>query len=337
MDELTLLRATRSDIDGPTDAALAAGRTTLEQRWAPSPARQGAAAPRHRALITAAIATVALVAVTVGVTGIGPKGASAQAAEVLEQAALASIASSDPVVPAGHYLEVESMAEYAQFVFPDGVDQSNHDNEMAFRSTVEESLFIPADRSDSWVWVRGPHVFAGWYGEPFASEQLKEAAEKPAPSPETLRAKNGVFYSGRQVTEAELDALPLDAHELYAHFEDAYVGGSASREEDIMVKIADILQTSRASADLRAALYRTLALIPGMEIVEDEANLAGEEGVAFGREDPNRGDRFELIIDPANGQFIGERNIALVPYGNIPVGAVYSSEAITTTVVPEAP
>ena len=51
-----------------------------------------------------------------------------------------------------------------------------------------------------------------------------------------------------------MDQMPRDPAALRGHFYDAYTGGSASIDEDVWVRIADLLRTGEVPADLRAAL-----------------------------------------------------------------------------------
>ena len=53
--------------------------------------------------------------------------------------------------------------------------------------------------------------------------------------------------------------------------------------------------------DLRSALYQALTRIPGVTLASNEANLAGQSGVAVAY--PGQG---QLIFDPGTGAFIGE-------------------------------
>jgi hypothetical protein len=68
---------------------------------------------------------------------------------------------------------------------------------------------------------------------------------------------------------------------------------------------AFLLETGMVPADLRAALYRTIALTPGLEIIEQIDNLDGNKGTVFSI--TRKTSRQEVIIDTATGQFIGSR------------------------------
>jgi hypothetical protein len=81
--------------------------------------------------------------------------------------------------------------------------------------------------------------------------------------------------------------------------------GSASADEDAMVRIADILRTGPALADKRAALFRSLALIPGVEVTKQQATL--------------------------NGQ-IGEREVLSKARGDVPRGTVIKSTSVSVSI-----
>lgn len=114
-------------------------------------------------------------------------------------------------------------------------------------------------------------------------------------------------------------------------------GGSASADEDAMVRISDILRTGLAPADKRAALFRALALIPGVEVTKQQATLNGQIGVALGRQDPSRDSQPEIIVDPKTGNMIGERDVLTKSRGDIPSGTVIESTSLSVSIVNSAP
>jgi hypothetical protein len=65
------------------------------------------------------------------------------------------------------------------------------------------------------------------------------------------------------------------------------------------------MQTGLVPADLRAALYRTLLLLPTATMSETAADKAHQErpGVSLVLDDGTR--RTEILIDSANGHFAG--------------------------------
>jgi len=127
---------------------------------------------------------------------------------------------------------------------------------------------------------------------------------------------------------------------LLNHIYKTTMGQGNSPDGQALVWIADTLRFGAVPANLRAALYKAAAMIPGVEITEEQANLNGATGIAIGRLEDANGIRQDLIIDPATGQLIGERQV-LTHEGDeqsgFPVGTIISWTAITTTVVDGAP
>jgi RNA polymerase sigma-70 factor (ECF subfamily) len=105
-----------------------------------------------------------------------------------------------------------------------------------------------------------------------------------------------------------------------------------------MVSIADTLRTGVVPAELRAALYKAVAGIPGVTITDNAVTLDGHTGIAFGREEKN-GIRQEIIIDPHTGMLVGEREVllrdGLLP--GVPAGESMGWTTVTTSVVDSAP
>ena len=110
-----------------------------------------------------------------------------------------------------------------------------------------------------------------------------------------------------------------------------------SRDGQALEWITSTLRRGTVPAEFRAALYKTAAEIPGVTITEEQATLNGKTGVAIGRLETASNTRRDLIIDPATGQFIGEREVILDESAGVPAGTVTASSAVTTTVVDAAP
>lgn len=109
-----------------------------------------------------------------------------------------------------------------------------------------------------------------------------------------------------------------------------------SRDGEALVTIADALRSGIVPADLRAALFRTAQLIPGVRVVDTATNLDGRSGVAVGR-DEGHSFRQDIIFDPRTGQVIGERQVSLQAAGDQPAGTVYDFSAVRTDVATTTP
>jgi hypothetical protein len=92
------------------------------------------------------------------------------------------------------------------------------------------------------------------------------------------------------------------------------------------------LRTALVPADLRAPFYRTLTGLPGVTVAEHVLNVDGHDCIALVH-DAGR-TRTELLIDPADGQFAGERDtLRSASRCGLPAGTVISTTAVRTAVV----
>ena len=268
--------------------------------------------PTRRVLLTAA-------AVTVGALAVGQIGITAQsahAAGVLRAVADQSMTFVDPVPAPGQYLLVHTHANW----LVSGVDQAGNMKNSMNVQTID--VYRPGNPDEDWVLRRD-------WGD-----------AHPVPMEiEVTHAKDGYFYGGpwTLMTDEELDALPREGQALYDHFNSQYQGGSASRDENHFVRITDILRMGLIPADLRAGLYKALALIPGVNASE-QANFDGKVGIAIGRTEPLRaGQRAEMIIDPHTGLVIGERTIMTYAAFGFGSNEVVGHTAIDYRIVGSAP
>jgi hypothetical protein len=341
MDELTLLRSVR-DSEAPTDRdAVARGRARLlahisAEEDAPATERWNQRRRLLRrvrwigggSLVAGGVAAALLIANITGFAGLR-EGADPAAADVLNDAASITITTSDPVVGAGHYLEVATHSAVAG-------QADTADGPATYLTSQDDQLYIPADPTNVWVWVREPEAVVKTFGA--ASE--KAAAETPMAKGEYLRADAGSFYgSPASIWPADLEELPRDPAVLLRHIYAVTKGHGPSRDGEALVWIADTLRSGIVPADLRAALYRAAAGIPGVELTDKQANLDGRSGVAIGRTESD-GIRQELIIDPTTGLMIGEREVVTDKAGpgfGVPDGTAIEWTAVTTTVVDAAP
>jgi RNA polymerase sigma-70 factor (ECF subfamily) len=116
--------------------------------------------------------------------------------------------------------------------------------------------------------------------------------------------------SWQRPTPQFMAGLPRDPAELLRRIYHDSAGHGRGRDDEAFVYIRDVLRPGVVPADLRAALFGAAALIPGVRLVSDSVNLDGRHGVAVALSD--HGDsRVELIFDPASGDVIGEREVAL--------------------------
>lgn len=352
MDDLQLLREMRNDIGSAPLATLARGRNKLTMRIgsptrpAPaestdSPAKVSPIRIRRRVLMASAAAALlvgGIVAADVVVPG--RPGATAEAAAALNDAAAATIQTSDPVVGPGQYLKIETTAVYGHSsVAADGTQAS-------WLEKTGGQVYVPADRNGLWVWNREDRVPATFFNEvsKAAATKMQESLAKDAgPSLVGIqRAPHGAFYGSEQTVMnglpvGKISSLPEDPQALLKVIRERTEGAGPSPEMEALITIADTLRTGVVPASLRAALYKAAALIPGVTVVDKQATLNGKTGIAIGIPSPDGSTRQEIIIDPATGLMIGERNVALKATADFPAGTATAWTAVQTSVVNSAP
>lgn len=341
MDELALLRKTRSEGE-PPKAALNRGRAALLERTAGTaaqrPTRRTSVRRRFAIGGLGSLGAAALVAglVLADVAGLAGwrGGADPAAAAVLQEASKAAIKTVDPVLEPGQYLKVRTRGVHLAGVGGDDVTY--------YQSLTDDTLYRPADLDDDWVWVRGPQSVYATFGP--ESKKVADRWSQEAASPDSfesgdlLRAEAGTFYQGEKYAGLDdLDGLPRDPQRLLDYIYRVTADADTSPETEAFVYIADRLRIGTVPADLRAAMYEAAALIPGVEFVDKRATLDGRTGVAIGRVEDSRGTRVEIIIDPATGEFIGDREVLIRDQDGIPAGTAQSWTSVTTSVVDSAP
>lgn len=348
MDDLQLLREMRSDIGSPTSATLARGRTKLMTRI-DSASRPGATtgtlAPatvspirfRRRVLMASAAAAL-LVGGIVAADVVLPArpGATAEAAEVLNNAAAATIKTSDPMVGPGQYLKIDTTTRYG------GSSVTADGTQLFWQEKSGGQVYVPAERDGEWVWNREKTVPTEFSNEAAKAEAIRLQERTPSDMVGIQRAPGGAFNGGGQTIIGgmpldEAAALPRDPQALLNLIQERTKGAGKSPEIKALGTITAALRTGVIPADLRAAFYKAAALIPGVTVADKQATIDGQTGVAIGIPSPDGGSRQETIIDPATGLLIGERNVMLKDFPGSPAGTIITWTSIRTSVVNAAP
>lgn len=83
-------------------------------------------------------------------------------------------------------------------------------------------------------------------------------------------------------TAEYLATLPRDPKELLDVIRDQTRGKGQSGNGQVLVFMTDVLRTHQAPADLRAALFRATALVPGIEVIQRQATIDERNGVVMG-------------------------------------------------------
>lgn len=316
----------------PRTGALAPPRTTF---------RSGPPRSRRR-LVLASVAAALLVGgiVVADVVHPGGPGATAEAAEVLNNAAEATILTSDPVVGSGQYLQVDTTELTGSGM------QAADGSDIAWQVTIQNQLYVPADKEGEWVWSRGepvPIESSSDAEEAAAADlaELRSQGVQPDPAVGIQRAPGGAFYGhapmviiGTPLQEA--GSLPRDPQALLDLIYERTKGSGKTPEREAFVTIADGLRTGAVPADLRAAMYKAAALIPGVTVGDRQATVDGRTGIAIGLPFEDI-ERYDIIIDPVSGLVVGEQHVLLKDFPGSPAGTVSGWTSVISSVVDSAP
>jgi len=283
------------------------------------------------AVLILGVAGVLVATNVVGVPG-SRHGTSSAAAAVLNSAADVAAHESDPVLAPGQYLKIETRAMSLGGSGAPGTTSM----ETAYQSGETDIQYVPADRSKTWIWVEGVSTVEKTFGP--ASAAAAKANESPRTTDTWIPGPGGRYYgSPMPADDADLATLPTDPKQLLKYIYLHTRGQGNSRDGEAFVWIGDRLTSGTVPASIRAVLFRTAAMIPGVVVSEQTANLDGRTGVAVGYTDTTSHTRQDLIVDPATGAFIGERDVSTTSDSGFPAGTVTDSTAVTTSVVDSAP
>jgi hypothetical protein len=159
----------------------------------------------------------------------------------------------------------------------------------------------PRDRA-RWVAAGKPELFTH-------DDPGRMSRHRPEPGSEAARKP---FYDGaEQVSYRELLALPREPGALHARLRaiaDSCDCGQ-SLEQETFVVVGDLLRDTPIPGDLRAALLRAAARIPGIERIERVRDVAGRPGTGVAID--SGGTRSALIFDPQSYELLGESEFAL--------------------------
>ncbi|MET8758022.1 CU044_5270 family protein [Lentzea sp. NPDC004782] len=318
--------------DEPVQFDVAAGRNALAAALRERAEQPAGARPHRRVRWLAAAAAVGvLTAGGLSALTVGDSGSSATAAEELTRAAdLAARVVERPIAP-GQYRYVRTRY--------DGITVE-YGSDKAYRTDMANEQWIPADRRDEWKlmfhigsvkWLPGHEGEGKPDGGPFKDGQ-------------EFVAKCGMYsyfaegYPDRctvgsfsNPTPGFVAALPKDPKDMLAKLREA---GHAD-DAGAFAEAREALRSGQYPAEVRATIFRALALLPGLVVTDKRANLDGKEGVALGKRYYD--DFAEIIIDPANGDFIGTREVVAEDQaddkGGLKKGTVRQSSAVTTAIV----
>ncbi|MET7696989.1 CU044_5270 family protein [Streptomyces sp. NPDC005485] len=257
------------------------------------------------AIAAAAVATAAAVTFVLLPSGGGGEGASAQppsraTVAMLEDIALAAEHEDSPgTIRDDQYVYVDAKVSYSQS--GNGV----------------KTKIPPLHRLETWHAVDGTR--AGLYREAGRGQWSGEPDAKPG--------KPGYDVA---TNYRHLQTLPTDPGKMYDWLHETAPKQSGQETDQAMfVLVGDLIRDAVVPPGQSAALYRAVARIPGVTVIDDVVDAAGRHGVAIARKDPDNPSRDEWIFDRKTHEFLGERTVATSDWsGGVKKGDVTSNTAV---------
>lgn len=243
--------------------------------------------------LTAGAAVVAL-----GVGGIlVPVVPDDAAAAVLERAASVTVDAEDLLPGEGQYIRIETVDEFVQF-WDAGAADDGEDDTFAFNASRDTGdaavlvrdtrvLYVPADRSADWFYDWGSAEVVRSFGA-----QGARAAQEWSSSPGASIRERGTVQilpgGAWPVGDGDPAPVPHLADGYRPHYEEMPREPSALRdwlraqsgmtgaEGDrwVVASLSDPSAINLMPAELRAAFFRAIALIPGFQVVGEDGGTA---------------------------------------------------------------
>jgi len=286
-----------------------------------------------------------LIALPIGIFG-GSGKVQPAVAQVLRDAARVA-ATQEPVAPGpGQYLFTRSKDAYLSAV---GYDPDDPDCQRPpCEATETWSVLVPSVR-ESWISFDGSRRgrVRAVSGKPkfvSAGQRAGWVAAGSPPLPRAGQVEDSGLSSGGML---DASVLPTDPVELRHLIEARKIRGieGPPGEAETFTLIGDMLRETYLPSDVRAAIYRLTAELPGVELLGEVHDPVGRLGTGIAFTDRKRGTRHELIFDPATAALLGEREsiVRSAPYGfkappGTPIGyAAYLESRVVDSVGQEAP
>ena len=288
----------------------------------------------RRLLLAVPVAAIAAAALVIAPALTHAPSASAEAATALNRAA-DHITASDPSAEPGQWWKVVTTGFRLAMI-----DTSPNDPaaRLQFLQAYTDTDYVSVGGSQPTVSVSGPTTFVRQLaGDPVVAADLDGWLHADSQASTSDLAPQDTPGSWQSPNPAFLAELPRETSELRQRLYDDSAAGGSSADAEAFDTVVDILRSGRVPADLRSVLYRVLATVPGVEITSRSATVGTDTGIAFGRDESSDGSRKEIVIDPGNGNLLGERHVATAVMDGIPAGTVTSQTTVTRTLVDTVP
>jgi hypothetical protein len=334
VNEMNALRELRAEVPEPSAEALRVTEARILAELTIPPPRPLALRIGWRAALAAGMAAVVAIGVVSARVGHAPAPAPlrtkvasppAQAvsvAQVLDLAAQAAETSGEIAPKPNQFIVYESITMYPAFI----------GDEARYLYRTKRKIWLSADGTRTGA-VRIEHLepkpYPGW---PIPSSGTSEAGkvEMLPLCPST---------GGRPRDHVHLSKLPTDPQKMLAHLREVAGGSKGDLNYGMWQAAGDLIRESYLPPAQRAALYRAIKLIPGVEFVAQAEDAAGRSGVAVGFVHAPSGVREQLIFSPTSYRFLGERAFVVdAAKAGAPVGSQLAGTAeLSVTVADSAP
>jgi len=302
----------------------------------------------------ASLAVGGVAAAAIAVSVLTPARVDPAAAAVLESAAAVTINAADTELAPGQYLRIQTddttLWEWdvdmgsTEARFNNG---NRGDAEAGLLIGETRVLYVPADRSDDWIW--------DWSAPQRVLETFGAGSAEATADWETLNQNTDSGYwpdlqrlPGGEVRAAEgddheylldsyrrsYDQMPRNPEQLLAWFREGS-GDPDVSDQWVIDAMTGVLSANLMPADLRAATLRAMALVPGIKVEsqdDDSATLVYRSG--------NWGSELTTIIEVDTTEGLITSIAQTFSEGNggvIPETIANSRTTVTTTVVDSAP
>ena len=323
MDEFDMVRSLGRDTPDPDQSARQAARAALMTRAGTSPRRLWWAARAPRVTRTRGLGlAAALGLVTILVSGVVPFGPGPHdaAAAALDRVAGVALTTAD-VGPARTGYR-HTVSEGANVV---GVS-TNREGTMSVWALVpiHREIWVKPDGSGRLIEQRSKAVWfsaadkAAWVdaGSPdLGDDRTTDTRIDPTP-PGSDRGTPQLAPGS--LGHADVDALPTDVDGLETLIRtQAAANGGGATDSEVFTIVGDLLSETVAAPKLRAALYRIVARLDGVELMGTVTDHAGRTGVGVSLVDDDtspggRGrQRHVLIFDPDTSRLLEKETVQL--------------------------
>ncbi|NPV09468.1 MAG: CU044_5270 family protein [Anaerolineae bacterium] len=172
---------------------------------------------------------------------------------------------------------------------------------------------VPRSR-ELWVAPDGSGRIRETFDGPIFLAECDRAHWQASGSPSFDHAINQDFGPGGLHYE-DFASLPTDPEALAVAIRAQAEHADPPVDAGMFVIVGDLLRQPGAPPELRSALYKVAAQIPGVELVGEVTDHAGRSGIAVAMRTEFGGaaERFTLIFDPTTSALLAEERVLLEP------------------------